>query len=121
MRRKGELSRAAIDHGWPFQVALPTEDERGERLRFDRDAERFCRGLHLSLAPRQHHVCRDDKWWTIYCFAEAEHAERFRKAFDGVPFDPRERGKGRGWMKWEASSKHRGPQAEGSRKCRENG
>jgi hypothetical protein len=24
MRRKGELSPAAIDRGWPYQVALPT-------------------------------------------------------------------------------------------------
>ena len=100
MRRKGELSPSMLDRGWPYQVALPTEDERGERLRFDKDVERFCRGQRLTLAPRHHQVHHDGKWWIVYCFAEPEHAERFRKAFHGEPFNPKDRGKGTNWMKW---------------------
>ena len=30
-RRKGELTAAAIDRGWPHQVAVPASDCRGSR------------------------------------------------------------------------------------------
>jgi hypothetical protein len=31
VRRKGELSSAMVDHGWPFQVALEARLSMGER------------------------------------------------------------------------------------------
>jgi hypothetical protein len=87
--RKGELSAAAIDRGWPHQVAVPAIDGRGSHGRF---MNAFC--LDLSVCERQHSVCNEDKWWFVYCFANAEHAEKFRIRFGGERFDPKERGRG---------------------------
>src|SRR5262245_42545213 len=75
-RRKGELSAAAIDRGWPHQVAVPADDCRGSRGRF---MDAFC--LDLSVCERHHSVFHEDKWWTIYCLANPEHAEKFRLRF----------------------------------------
>ena len=34
----------------------------------------FC--LDLAVCERHHSVFRVDKWWVVYCFADAEHAEK---------------------------------------------
>ena len=95
MRRKGELSPAAMDRGWPYQVALPARfSERGgykEIHEFYKD---------LSLCSRGHSVF-DREWFNVYCFAEAEHAERFVKRFGGEQFDPSQRGRGSSWAHWK--------------------
>ena len=41
----------------------------------------FC--LDLLVCERHHSVFHDDKWWIVYCFADAEHAEKFRVRFGG--------------------------------------
>jgi hypothetical protein len=48
-RRKGELSAAAIDRGWPHQVALPATECRGSHGRF---VDAFC--FDLSVCERHH-------------------------------------------------------------------
>ena len=55
----------------------------------------FC--LDLSVCERHHN---EDKWWIVYCFAEAEHAERFRVRFGGERFDPKDGGRGASWARW---------------------
>jgi hypothetical protein len=60
--------------------------------------EAFC--FDLSVCERHHSVFHDDKWWIVYCFADAEHAERFRVRFGGEPFDPKDRGCGASWARW---------------------
>ena len=52
VRRKGELTRAGIDRGWPHQVALPASEVAGRNYPV---LHEFCRGL--SLCPRTKH-CR---------------------------------------------------------------
>jgi hypothetical protein len=94
-RRKGEATRAAVDRGWPHQVALPADQCRGGNYGF---IHAFCR--ELSLCDRQHSVFHDDKWWLVLCFADRDHAEQFRERFGGVPFDPKDRGRGRQWARW---------------------
>jgi hypothetical protein len=93
--RKGELSPAAVDRGWPHQVALPEPHATGARHEVIRV---FCKDL--SLCPRGHAVHRDDQWWQVFCFAEQEHAEKFMQRFGGEKFDPRRRGKGSNWARW---------------------
>ena len=95
MRRKGELSAAAIDRGWPHQIVLPA---------------RFCEGggykeIHeftkdLSLSSRGHAVCDKGEWFHVYCFSEAADAEKFKQRFGGARFDPVQRGKGANWARW---------------------
>jgi hypothetical protein len=95
VRRKGELTAAAMDRGWPHQVALTADDCRGSHGRF---IDAFC--LDLSVCERHHSVFHDDKWWIVYCFVDAEHAEKFRIRFGGERFDPKDRGRGSNWARW---------------------
>ena len=88
-RRKGELTTATIDRGWPYQVAVPATDCRGSHGRF---MDAFC--LDLSVCERQRSVFHEDKWWIVYCFADAEHAEKFRMRFGGERFHPKVGGRG---------------------------
>jgi hypothetical protein len=95
MRRKGELSPAGVDHGWPHQVALLENRCTGNNTVSIRE---FCRDL--SLCPRGHSVMWNDEWYQVFCFAQREHAEQFMARFGGECFDPRQRGKGRHWARW---------------------
>jgi hypothetical protein len=70
-RRKGELTAAAIDRGWPHQVALPATECRGSHGRF---MDAFC--FDLSVCEQHHSIFHEDKWWIVYCFADTEHAEK---------------------------------------------
>ena len=58
----------------------------------------FC--LDLSVSERHHSVFHEDKWWIVYCFADAEHADRFRLRFGGERFNPKDRGRGSNWARW---------------------
>ena len=62
-RRKGELTAALIDRGWPHQVALPEEACAGNNYKIHAD---FCRDL--SLCPRGKAVFHGDQWWRVFCF-----------------------------------------------------
>lgn len=92
--RKGELSPARVDREWPHQITLRANDCTGAQ--YTAIAE-FCAGL--SLCPRGHSYVEADVWMRVFCFAEKEHAERFRERFGGEPFDPARRRKGRNWTK----------------------
>ena len=94
--RKGELSPAAIDRGWPHQVALPASACQGEGYKV---IHTFCQDL--SLCPRGHSVINEGEWFTIYCFAEAGDAVKFIAKFGGETFDPKQRGKGSNWARWK--------------------
>jgi hypothetical protein len=38
--------------------------------------------------------------WIVYCFADAEHAEKFRMRFGGERFNPKHRGRGSNSARW---------------------
>ena len=61
----------------------------------------FCRGL--SLCPRGHTVRRDDVTYSVFCFADASHAERFCEKFGGERFGPKDRGRGSALFLWRKS------------------
>lgn len=87
-RRRGELSSAGIDRGWPHQVALPEGAYVGHRYR---TLYYFIEREGLSLNTRGHTFMRDDVWHHVFCFAEREHAELFRSKFGGEWMDPKDR------------------------------
>jgi hypothetical protein len=95
MRRKGELSPAGIDRGWPHQVALLASACQGDGYKI---IHAFCKDL--TLCPRGHAVFRDE-WWNVYCFSERGDAEKFMLKFGGEKFDPKQRGKGSNWARWK--------------------
>jgi hypothetical protein len=93
--RKGELSSGAIDRGRSHQVALPESKMVGASHSV---IHAFCEDL--SLCPRGHAVYHEGQWWNVFCFAEKDHAEKFRQQFGGETFDPTQKGKGSNWTRW---------------------
>jgi hypothetical protein len=94
-RRKGELTAAGIDRGWPHQIALAAHLGTGkQRLAHDE----FCVGL--SRCVRGHSVRYDDVGYVVHCFAIRDDAAAFMAQFGGEWFDPRERGRGDNWFRW---------------------
>jgi hypothetical protein len=88
VHRKGELSKSAIDNGWPHQVALEARFVTGDQYF---KLHHFCEGL--SLCQRGHFFYRDTVGFNVFCFAEREHAEQFRNKFGGEIIDPKDRPK----------------------------
>ncbi len=86
--RKGELSKSLIDRGWPHQVALLSRLCMGENFMTHRF---FCRDL--SLCDRGHGFVRDGHDFSVFCFAEREHAEMFQQRFGGELMCPKTRPK----------------------------
>jgi hypothetical protein len=71
MRRKGELSAAAIDHGWPHQVVLPARLCEGNGYN---EIHEFCRDL--TLCSRGHALYHDGQWFHVDCL----RSQRMRKS-----------------------------------------
>lgn len=84
--RKGELSNREIDRRYPFQVALRASATYGDSYV---TARLFCEDL--SLSPRGQFFRRYDEDFNVWCFAELEHAERFRAKFGGEIIAPKDR------------------------------
>ncbi len=95
VHRKGELTPAGVDRGWPHQVAVPEERCAGK---FFDQHNAFC--ADLSRCHRGHSVHDGVKPYRVFCFADPDHARAFLEAFDGVPFYPEDRGRGVNWMRW---------------------
>ena len=91
-RRKGELTAAALDREYPFQVILPARCYSGANYKI---ICKFCEGL--SLAPRGHAVVKDDEWHHVFCFSVQDDAEKLLQQFGGEWFDPQTRGRGQRW------------------------
>lgn len=93
MRRKGELSPAGVDHGWPHQVALELVIGHGF-------GSLHAMGPLSSLCSRGHEVAHDGKHYRVFCFSDPDQAARFRDIMGGLDFDPRDRGRGANWNTW---------------------
>lgn len=94
-KRKGELTPAAIDRGWPHQVALAAELSLGK---LGEEQFEFCK--RLMRCTRGHSVSFEDRHYNVHCFATKAGAEAFLERYGGEWFDPRERGKGVHWNRW---------------------
>jgi hypothetical protein len=84
--RKGELSKRAIDQGWPHQVALEARFCTGDQYF---TLHYFCKDL--SLCQRGHAFRREERDYVVFCFAESSHAELFNAKFGGEITDPKDR------------------------------
>ena len=58
----------------------------------------FCKDL--TLCTRGHAVFHDGEWFHVYCFEKSEDADKFTQRFAGEKFDPKQRGKGSNWARW---------------------
>jgi hypothetical protein len=87
--RKGELTKAAIDRGWPRQVALATP------IPHLGDLHDFCHAERLSLCQRTTGFYREVGceviWYACFCFADRADAEKFQARFGGEFVNPRDR------------------------------
>ena len=83
---KGEFSKATIDREWPHQVALAASQCTGHNYVTIR---LFCEGL--SLCPRGHFFYRDGVGFSVFCFAQKEHAEQFQARVGGEFIEPKDR------------------------------
>jgi hypothetical protein len=82
VRRKGELSSADIDQGWPYQVALEARLTMGDRYY---TVHYFCDDL--SLCRLGQWFSRDGVHFNVFCFAERAHADKFKAKFGGEYHD----------------------------------
>jgi hypothetical protein len=94
--RKGELSPAGVDRGWPYQVALPADKCSSKNYEIH---AAFNNGL--SLCARGHSVNYDGVWYRVFCYSLKEDAEAFLERFGGEWFDSKSRGKGVNWMRYK--------------------
>lgn len=94
-RRKGELTPAGVDRGWPYQVALPSD-----KCNYKDHEIHMTFNKGLSLCARGHSVHYEDVSYNVFCYSDKTDAEAFMAAFGGEWFDPRERGRGDAWHKW---------------------
>ena len=83
--RKGELSKGAIDRGWPHQVGILSRVCTAQAQAM----QEFCRDL--SFCVRGHWYLRGDQDYQVRCFAEKEHAEQFIARFGGEYLTPETR------------------------------
>lgn len=94
-RRKGELSPAGIDRGWPFQVALPSDKCHYK----DHDTPYGVQQGLVALRAWPLGIYQDSGY-NVFCYADKADAEAFTAEFGGEWFDPRERGRCHAWYKW---------------------
>lgn len=97
MRRKGELSPTGIDRGWPYQVAVRSDD--GQRLGH---LPRV--GPLSSLCEREHNVSDGRHRYRVLCFSDRAQAERFRDLLGGEDFDIRDRAGAR-WIRGSGAAR----------------
>ena len=56
--------------------------------------------LGRRLSKYSHYVSHGGQTYAVFRFREKEDADRFMTAFDGEPFDPRDKGRGVHWSRW---------------------
>lgn len=90
-----------VDAGFFLQRVVLLESGRVDTV-LNRVRDPIGRGEsdQLSVCPRGHTVAQAGDWWQVYCFADPEHAEKFRLKFNGKTFDPALKGRGRNWASY---------------------
>jgi hypothetical protein len=91
--REYKASKSQIDRKFPYQIALPTDQCTGTNYAMH---QIYC--ANLSLAPQRRTVKRDDVTYTVFYFADPQHAKSFQAIFGGQVFNPKEAGRGISWF-----------------------
>src|SRR5689334_9823482 len=76
------ISRLAM---FPVSIRCLSEKTVSPQGRFPADE---AEARELSLCARGHSVNDGKDWYTVFCFAEPEHAAKFMARFGGERFDP---------------------------------
>jgi hypothetical protein len=97
--RAHDPAQGRVEPGWDrSRLAAPSGTARKLMRRRYKAIHDFCKDL--SLRTRGHSVMYEGERFHVYCFAEAGDAEKFMQRFGGEKFDPRQRGKGSNWARW---------------------
>ena len=70
----------------------------GAELHMHRD---YCRENCLRLSNHGGTVFHDGEFWCVLHFGSKEDAEKFMSEFGGERMDPRDKGKGASWSRWQ--------------------
>lgn len=95
-KRKGQMSQSTINRLWPYQVAILAVEYRGP---MKGAIDEFCKPYPESSSPHQVHY--EGEGYLVKCFPEKAIADEFVRRFGGEPLDPRDRGKGHFWFRWD--------------------
>jgi hypothetical protein len=77
-RARGQLSRALLSREYPHQVLVRAENVGGKAL--DKIADFH---VKLGIPTKSRSIRKDDAWYSLYCFADREHAKLFQAMFGG--------------------------------------
>ena len=78
MTRRGQPSRTVLDREYPHQVLVRAENLGGKTL--DKVADFH---VKLGISTKSRSIRKDDAWYTLYCFADPNHAKLFQVMFGG--------------------------------------
>jgi len=82
-RARGQPSRTLLDREYPHQVLVIADTVRGKTLDKVTDFH-----VKLGIPTKSRSVRKDDAWYSLYCFADPNHAKLFRAIFGGEVVTP---------------------------------
>jgi hypothetical protein len=97
--RKGELSNAVLDRGWPHHAVIPADRCTGAAYNPAHE-----RAEVMGCALRVLHIHRG-RHFLVFRFREPEQAVALAAEFGGETYHALERGRGSGWEKWRKKVK----------------
>jgi hypothetical protein len=77
-RARGQPPRTLLNREYPHQVLVRAENVRGNTLNKVADFH-----VKLGITTKSRSIRKDDAWYSLYCFAEREHARLFQVMFGG--------------------------------------
>jgi hypothetical protein len=81
-RARGQSSRTLLNSEYPHQVLVLSDSITGKTLDRVIAFHTQCGIPTKTRAARQ-----DDQWYSLYCFADSQHAARFQAEFGGKIID----------------------------------
>ena len=78
-RARGQPSRTLLDCEYPHQVLVPSESVGGKML--EEEVDTF--HAKLGIPTKRRSIRKKDAWYSLYCFADPDHAKLFRVMFGG--------------------------------------
>jgi hypothetical protein len=77
-RARGQISRTLLNREYPHQVLVRADNVAGKTL--DKVADFH---VKLGIGTKSRSIRKDDVWYSLYCFADREHAKLFQVLFGG--------------------------------------
>ena len=77
-RARGQTSRTLLNREYPHQVLVRADNVAGKTL--DKVADFH---VKLGIGTKSRSIRKDDVWYSLYCFADREHAKLFQVLFGG--------------------------------------